>query len=101
MPVRLLDGFAGYLQTDGYQGYALVCYRQVVASASVTEPGKVEKATFRKLKFGSTQGRCSVLCGDVVGRLITSALHFCTQLHTVAHSCTHQDIHYTFLIYSK
>ena len=25
VPVRLLDGFAGYLQTDGYQGYAKVC----------------------------------------------------------------------------
>lgn len=25
VPVRLLGGFAGYLQTDGYQGYAKVC----------------------------------------------------------------------------
>jgi transposase len=25
VPVRLLEGFAGYLQTDGYEGYAKVC----------------------------------------------------------------------------
>ena len=25
VPVRLLEGFAGYLQTDGYEGYGKVC----------------------------------------------------------------------------
>ncbi len=28
VPVRLLDGFAGYLQTDGYEGYSAVCRQE-------------------------------------------------------------------------
>ena len=34
VPVRLLEGFAGYLQTDGYEGYGKVC-----ASPTVTRLG--------------------------------------------------------------
>ncbi len=34
VPVRLLEGFAGYLQTDGYEGYGKVC-----ASPSITRLG--------------------------------------------------------------
>ncbi len=34
VPVRLLEGFAGYLQTDGYEGYAKVC-----ANSSMTRLG--------------------------------------------------------------
>lgn len=30
VPVRLLDGFAGYLQVDGYEGYAKVCATDAV-----------------------------------------------------------------------
>lgn len=28
VPIRLLQGFCGYLQTDGYEGYAKVCAEQ-------------------------------------------------------------------------
>ena len=28
VPLRLFDGFSGYLQTDGYAGYDAVCRKQ-------------------------------------------------------------------------
>ena len=39
VPMRLLDGFTGYLQTDGYSGYNAVCQKNGIIQLGCWDNG--------------------------------------------------------------
>ncbi|MCZ6803624.1 MAG: IS66 family transposase [Proteobacteria bacterium] len=75
VPVRLLDGFEGYLQTDGYEGYGAVCRQD-----GITQLGCMAHARRKFDEAIKAQGKKKL---NSNGNKATKGLNFIGKLYAI------------------
>ncbi len=75
VPVRLLDGFEGYLQTDGYDGYGAVCQQ-----AGITRVGCFAHARRKFDEAIKAQGKKKL---NTSGNKASKGLNFIRKLYAI------------------
>ena len=80
MPLRLLDGFRGTLQTDGYAGYNRVCRENGLTRIGCWDHARRKFVEASKAapvkKKGTKVSKADVAIGKIVSAKQSALLHF-------------------------